>query len=122
MHVLQVRKQPSGERLNLQLSESDQCVSSSPPCLRGADREKIHQTLYLLDRFAVSDGFYHELSMLNESLPRSYLVKGARKDLNDTIDIQRLSGPYEGTYRSFKAALQTEVSKLVRTYFLNLIL
>ena len=78
MHALQVRKQPSGEHLNLQLSESDtndQCVSSSPPCLRGA----------------VSDGFYHELSMLNVSLPRSYLVKGARKDLNDTIDIQRLS-------------------------------
>uniref|UniRef100_A0A1X7STT0 Uncharacterized protein n=1 Tax=Amphimedon queenslandica TaxID=400682 RepID=A0A1X7STT0_AMPQE len=33
----------------------------------------LQQILFLLDRFAVSDEFYHELTMLFPSLPRSYL-------------------------------------------------
>ena len=32
----------------------------------------IYQTLYLLERFGVSDDFFHELSMIHPSLPRSY--------------------------------------------------
>ena len=32
--------------------------------------KKIYQTLYLLERFGVSDQFYHELLMINPTLPR----------------------------------------------------
>lgn len=35
------------------------------------DKSSMRQTLYLLDRFGVSDEFYHELSMRFPALPRS---------------------------------------------------
>ena len=48
------------------------------------------------------------------SLPRSYLVKKARRDLNGEVEIEPLSLPYRGAVRPFKrtlaAALATEVS------------
>ena len=39
--------------------------------------------LYLLDKYCVSDSFYHELTMLDEHLPRSHLIKQARTNLRD---------------------------------------
>ena len=33
--------------------------------------EKVEQILYLLDKFCVSDEFYHEFSMIENGLPRS---------------------------------------------------
>ena len=35
--------------------------------------EALAQTLYLLERFGVSDEFYHELAMAHPSLPRSLM-------------------------------------------------
>ena len=46
--------------------------SSSQPSSHDGDNYKILQTLYLLDRFGVGDAFYHELSMLEPELARSY--------------------------------------------------
>ena len=38
----------------------------------------IHQVLYLLDRFGISDEFYHEIAMIFPSLPWSHHVKDFR--------------------------------------------
>ena len=35
----------------------------------------LDKVLFLLDKFCVGNEFYHELSMLSEDLPRSYLIK-----------------------------------------------
>ena len=40
--------------------------------------EHIDEVLFLLDSYGISDEFYHELSMVHPSLPRSYLVKQRR--------------------------------------------
>lgn len=46
--------------------------SSHPPSPADSTSDgTLHQTLYLLERFGVSDEFYHELSMTHPSLPRS---------------------------------------------------
>ena len=79
--------------------------------------EKVQQTLYYLDRFAVSDEFYHELAMLNHELPRSYLIKKERACLNSSVELQRLPSPYHGWYRPFREylveCLTREVTKLM---------
>ena len=54
---------------------------------------------YLLEKFGVSDEFYHELSMLHPQFPRSYKVKGARKDISECIDLTPLPPPFSGAYR-----------------------
>jgi len=68
---------------------------------------------YLLDRFGVGDLFYHELAMLNPSLPRSHTVKDARTQLDSKLDIFRTPAPYNGAYRSFKVTLVTELGRMV---------
>ena len=37
--------------------------------------DTVKETLYLLERFGVSDECYHELAMLHPQLPRLYKIK-----------------------------------------------
>ena len=52
----------SGEAISVSLSDSMQ--SSTTPERRKVDEYVALQTLYLLDRFGVSDEFYHELTQV----------------------------------------------------------
>ena len=47
-----------------------------------ADQENLEALLYLLDRFCARDELYHELSLSSDGLPRSYLIKQKRNELN----------------------------------------
>lgn len=69
------------------------------------DEDTVRQTLYLLERFGVSDQFYHELSMAYPSLARSYKVKQLRRDVGSEVDVVSLDQPYDGAYRPFKSLL-----------------
>lgn len=69
-----------------------------------------NEVLYLLDRFGVSDEFYHELSMLFPFLHRSYMVKEAWRVLVGQTNIQRLPKPYYGCYQPFKEYLTYVIS------------
>lgn len=57
--------------------ESDNKVSESP-----SEEEKIQieEILYLLDKFCVGDSFYHELTMVSDGLPWSYLIQQCRTE------------------------------------------
>ena len=82
--------------------------------------ECIDETLYLLEKFGVSDEFYHELSMLHPQLPRSYKVKGARKDISECIDLTPLPSPFSGAYRPLKEFISLLLSdKVSYGNFLN---
>ena len=76
------------------------------------DFDQVHQVLYLLDKFAVSDEVYHELQMLSSDLPPTHRVKQARKTLNESVTFERLP-PFPGAYRSFEATLIEQLSKVV---------
>ena len=53
----------------------------TPPAVGGygnlhkEDKNKLEQVLFLLDKFCVGDEVYHELTMITDGLPKSYLVK-----------------------------------------------
>ena len=74
--------------------------------------------LYLLDKFAVSDEVYHELTMLCSDLPASHGVKAARNKLNDQLVFNRLSSPYPGAYRCFETMLVNTISTAVSNSYL----
>ena len=61
------------------------------------EKNMVEQILFLLDKFCVGDNFYHELSMIVNGLPRSYLVKQCRHDLNDMCHLEGLKGKFPGT-------------------------
>ena len=44
----------------------------------------------------MGDSFYHEISMITDSLPRSYLVKQCRDELNKMCKIEPLNAKFEG--------------------------
>ena len=79
----------------------------------------VRQTLYLLERFGVSDKFYHELLMRFPSLPRLYSVKRTRQLLTEEVEYERLPPLHCETYRSFeetlKAVMTREVCQLINT-------
>ena len=47
---------------------------------------------HLLDRFYISDAFYHELTLISDNLPKSHSIKQLRSDVNSLCHIQRTSG------------------------------
>lgn len=57
--------------------------------------------LYLLDKFCTGDEFYHELSIISDRLPQSYLIKQKRNELNKLCHVERIPGMYPGAQISF---------------------
>ena len=60
------------------------------------EKRKVEQILFLLDKFCVGDSFFHEISMITDSIPRSYLVKQCREQLNKMCHIEALDGNFVG--------------------------
>ena len=69
------------------------------------DKEKVEEILFLLDKFYVSDEFYHEITMLDGTLPRSYLIKQRCDQLNKICSISRLPGDFDGCQIDFEDTL-----------------
>ena len=44
-------------------------------------------SLYVKDKFSLSDATYHEISQLTPDLPRLYKLKGLSKDMNTQFEI-----------------------------------
>ena len=77
------------------------------------DNDKENQILFLLDKFYVSDDFYHEVTMLVDDLPRSYLIKQRRKQLNQLCSISRTPGKFDGCQVDLKDSLTKSLEEFV---------
>ena len=74
----------------------------------------IKQILYVKERFNVSDTAYHELSMVNPSLPCWSALHKVSKQIDSKCDIYAIPGPILGIQRSLKERLQLRLQKLVK--------
>ena len=78
------------------------------------DRKKIiERVLFLLDKFCEGGRVYHELSVTIEGLPKSYLIKQLRGELNKTYHLERMPGPFPGARLDFKSTLKDHVRELL---------
>lgn len=77
------------------------------------DKNTIEQLLFLLDKFCVGDEVYHELSMISEGLPKSYLVKQKRNQMNKLYHIESLPGIHPGAMINFTSTLQDHIRDLL---------
>ncbi|KXJ07915.1 hypothetical protein AC249_AIPGENE17995, partial [Exaiptasia diaphana] len=66
-HVIQL---PNNEKEKKTEKTGEEQNMSKYSTLSDNERERIEEILYLLDKFCVGECFYHELSMLNKTLPR----------------------------------------------------
>ena len=106
----------NGKEIKIKLSEKDTSAKVGSSNNDNDSDVKIKQILYLLDKFGVGDEFYHELSMIDLTLPRSYQVKKKRTSLNSSMDIQYIPG-FEAAHRPLLTTLQEEISRLVSILF-----
>ena len=105
---IQVKEQKTGQtHLELEKNTSQGCSLSDE------DKTKIEQVLFLLDKFCVGDSFYHELKMNVSGLPKSYLVKQRRDQLNEICHIDPTPGSAEGAQMSFTGLLKARVLDLI---------
>lgn len=84
------------------------------------EQEKIKSVLFLTDKFCVSDAAYHELTMVTggEKLPRSYLIKQCKDNLNQLCHITRTPGEADGAQLIFEEELKSRIkSQLVNNIF-----
>ncbi len=76
--------------------------------------DSVKETLYLLEKFGISDECYHELAILNPQLPRLYKVKNARTAITHEIELVPLPGR-NGAYRPIKNCLALVLSRKLGT-------
>ncbi len=76
------------------------------------DKNKIESIVYLQYRFCTGDNFYHEMTFVENSLPKSYIIKPCRKDLNKLSHIERTPGVKEGV----QVSLREELSNLLENF------
>ena len=75
----------------------------------------ISQVLYAKDRYGISNTAYHELSMLNPSLPRTNQLNKHTKELNQQWKIDATPGDKKGVQQSLSSRLTERVKVLVCT-------
>lgn len=71
--------------------------------------------LFVVDKFCIGDAAYHELTMCigGEDLPRSYLIKRCKDDLNKLCHITKTPGAAAGAQLDVDAKLESVLKKQV---------
>jgi hypothetical protein len=77
------------------------------------DKTTIRALLYIMDKCCVGDSAYHEMSMLVDGLPRSYLIKQCRNAQNAISHITRTAGKHPGAQMSYKGELREQIRNKV---------
>lgn len=115
---------PSSSETSSTSSSPNMNDQSSPQTqfskLNEDNKARVESILYLLDKFGVGDELLHELSMTIDGLPKSYLIKQCRSELNKNCIITSTPGKAPGAQHHFKQLLTDQVKQMVCTY-LNLV-
>ena len=81
-----------------------------------ANTKSIQDVLHIMDRFCIGDAAYHELTMVEKGLPRSYLIRQERNKLNNIFHIERTPGIDQGVQLN----VIEEISRAVKQTFSKL--
>ena len=89
------------------------CPSTCSTNKENAVSQAVNEVLYTKEWFGISDQAYHELSMVNEYLPRSWKVKKQRNEMNMQWQVFPTPGENTvGVQQSFKRKLKDRIKKL----------
>lgn len=60
------------------------------------DKESVKRLVYILDRFNISLHGYHELTQINDELPRTHYIEGCQKSISRNFNITPTPGMVPG--------------------------
>ena len=69
--------------------------------------------MFIMDKFSVSWKAYHELTQIDNSLPRSYLVEGCQATVDERWKITKTPGNNPGAELPLKDLFEQEIEKHV---------
>ena len=71
------------------------------------EKDIVKQVTFVTDKFCVGEAAYHEFTMTEAGadLPRSYLIKQCKSDLNNLVEIKKTPGEAEGAQLDFETEL-----------------
>ena len=93
----------------------DGSITSTQPQPSSESRDTINkQTLYVKEKFNISDKTYHELSMVHPSLPRWSTSNKISKDMDCNSTIFRTPGAILGIQQSLKNRLTIRLEHMVK--------
>ena len=99
-----------------EMESSDTYTLDFPSDNAVKDEETINQVLFLLDKFCASDELYHEFTPAYDDLPRSYLVKQKRSELNKQCHIEKVPGQFPGAQISFSETLKDHIREFFKSH------
>ncbi|CAB4041448.1 Hypothetical predicted protein [Paramuricea clavata] len=101
-------KSGTEHKLNIENANSRNSHTHGFENLSKEDQEKVEKVLFLLE-----DSFYHELTMLENDLPKSYLVKQRRDQLNKLCRLSSTPGEEEGSQFRLKDILTDKMRDFI---------
>ena len=103
------------EGIQYTLSYAEESGKKSFGNLPQEEPEKVKLILFLLDKLCISETAYHEITMLpeGEGLPKSYLVRQCKENLNGMCHIERTPGSAPGAQLDFEQELRIAVERFV---------
>ena len=103
----------NGQKIQMDISPESKTSPKSSKYEDLEDAEKIKEVLYIMDTFCIGDAAYHALSVIECGLPRSYMIKQCRSDINKQFVITRTQGDLIGAQMSFKEELRRKIKEKV---------
>ena len=97
--LLEIKEKNSGERMIIDVRKG-----TFTPKLEHSEPSSAHSTLYVKDKYAISNEAYYQLNVLSD-LPLSHAVKKLSKSLNSEFAIQRCPNGVTGVQQSIKMRL-----------------
>ncbi|CAB3995786.1 Hypothetical predicted protein [Paramuricea clavata] len=106
----------SGQAHSLSFSSEKRLKSYKE--LPGDEQQDIQQVLFIIYyEFCIGEAAYHKLTCClgGEELPRSYLVKQCKDNLNKLCYIERTPGEADGAALNFHDELSTVIEKMIES-------
>lgn len=75
---------------------------------------KVYSTLYVKDKYSISDQALHELSAIVPDMPRSYQVKRVTREINSEFKITQAPNGVLGVQQSLRARVTDRLTCLVQ--------
>ena len=79
------------------------------------ERDKIKGILFITDKFCIGTAAYHEMTMSpgGEELPRTYLIRQCKENMNELCHITRTPGYAHGAQIVFEEDFKTRIKSEV---------
>ena len=108
-----VMEDSSGQEIELDIGSGNKRPLSKYKDLGEKEKVRIEEVLHILDTFFIGDASYHSLTQIGSGLPKSYLIKQCRNEVNGMFKITRPQGDLVGAQISFKDELTRTLKEKV---------